>query len=370
MIKIVCKEKKMQINNTREALLKSLQNKINISNRNVLIFGAGNASLLYEDSFKNESIDIKAFVDSDPNKKGKDFLGKKVISINEINTYDDPIVLISVTHIAARKEIQRLLTEKKCECYMIDEYVFTKNMDKVISVFDMLDDDKSKETYANMILARMDKACVNEDLVFPNSYFTMREFSILNYKEVYVDCGAFCGDSIEDYIRVREGYFDKIYAFEPDIRNFNAMKYRVDRLSKEWALEEGRITIVNAGVGEKTSKKLLNDQSYNPLSLGTSLSHESSGENGVDVYALDDYFSDFNVKISLIKADIESYEEKMIKGAEKIIKRDKPLMAICVYHNASDMYRIPLLLKKFNIEYKFSLRHYDYELGQIVLYAY
>lgn len=360
----------MNVNKIKQALSKSLENKIDISNRNVLVFGAGNTSFLYQFCFDYENIDIKAFIDNDPSKKGKHCLGKKILSFDEVNNYDNPVILISTTNENTLKEIKELLVKNNFECFVVDEYVFTKNSDKVMEVFDLFDDYKSREVYADMILARMGKKSMNLDLISSNQYFGINEFTKRRNDEIFVDCGAYVGDTIEDYIKIKEGVFGKLYAFEPDIRNFNAMKCRIDRLNKEWPLSDDKINLINAGVGQNTSKMFLNNQISDlcsTSSLGTSFSNEVS-DNGIDVYALDDYFSD--AKVSFIKADIESFEEKMIKGAEYIIKRDKPLMAVCVYHSPSDMYRIPLLLNKINPDYKFSLRQHKGELCETVLYAY
>ena len=60
----------------------------------------------------------------------------------------------------------------------------------------------------------------------------------------------------------------------------------------------------------------------------------------------------------------------MLQGAEKIIRRDLPKMAICIYHNASDMYRILLWLAALDLGYKFSIRHHTPMNSDTVLYAY
>ena len=86
------------------------------------------------------------------------------------------------------------------------------------------------------------------------------------------------------------------------------------------------------------------------------------------VYALDDYFKDKSV--TFIKADIESYELDMLIGAEKIIRRDRPKLAIAIYHNASDMYQILLWLHSLGMGYKFAVRHHTPDLYDTILYAY
>lgn len=51
-----------------------------------------------------------------------------------------------------------------------------------------------------------------------------------------------------------------------------------------------------------------------------------------------------NEKVTFIKMDIEGLEMKAIKGASKIIKEQKPRLAICIYHKPDDFVSIPALL--------------------------
>ena len=181
---------------------------------------------------------------------------------------------------------------------------------------------------------------------------------------MFVDCGAYVGDTVETYLFNRTGMFEKIFAFEPDPKCFKALSARSRRLKEEWALDDGRINIVNAGVGSKTETLFIHQADSN---LSNSLSNSADDGDAIKVFALDDYFS--NQRISFLKADIESYELDMLKGAEEIIRRDRPKMAICIYHNASDMYRIQQWIKALNLDYKFAVRHHSTIWSETVLYA-
>lgn len=57
-----------------------------------------------------------------------------------------------------------------------------------------------------------------------------------------------------------------------------------------------------------------------------------------------------------VKMDIEGFELKALKGAEKTILKYMPDMAICAYHLADDIYKIPELIKSLNKKYKCILR--------------
>lgn len=73
--------------------------------------------------------------------------------------------------------------------------------------------------------------------------------------------------------------------------------------------------------------------------------------------------------MTFMKADIEGEELHMIRGAQKLIARHKPKLAICIYHNDEDLYEIPMELRRLNPEYKFALRHHKPQFYETVLYC-
>jgi len=88
------------------------------------------------------------------------------------------------------------------------------------------------------------------------------------------------------------------------------------------------------------------------------------------VTTLDEYFSQRESRnIVFIKADIEGSEWDMLHGAAETIQRCKLLMAICLYHNIFDLYRIPLYLKELVPEYQFHIRHHSARDKETVLYC-
>jgi len=74
-------------------------------------------------------------------------------------------------------------------------------------------------------------------------------------------------------------------------------------------------------------------------------------------------------KVTLIKMDIEGSEKQALTGAENIIRRDRPKLAICIYHNPEDLFEIPFLIKKMVPEYKLYIRHHSDTYAETVVYA-
>jgi hypothetical protein len=76
----------------------------------------------------------------------------------------------------------------------------------------------------------------------------------------------------------------------------------------------------------------------------------------IETVALDDMV-DPGDRVTLIKMDIEGAELNALRGASKIIARDKPRLAVCVYHKFEDIMNIPSYILSLNPEYKLYLRN-------------
>lgn len=100
---------------------------------------------------------------------------------------------------------------------------------------------------------------------------------------------------------------------------------------------------------------------------GNSRLLDMGGEVTSEVFALDDILMEDN--IDYIKMDVEGEELGALKGAEKILKTKRPLLAICLYHKPEDMFTIPQYIKSIDPSYKLFVRHYSATLFDTVLYA-
>lgn len=318
------------------------------------------------------------FITDDSAKSEDSFLGKPVIHLEE--AYDRCqsmlIFVYSKSEQLCRKRLSDLQRNPIKNSIVMElnqaEVLFCKHKNEVLSVYDMLEDEVSKASYANMILVRMGKAVIDADLINHRQYFGVPIFAEPFYDEVYVDCGAFVGDTIESYLWPKVGIFQKIYAFEPFKGTFGALQVRVERLKREWNIPDEKIELINGGVGESTyqldsgleAKHIANGASLSEYCLDKA---SLVDENGIPIYTIDKYFA--NQRISFLKADIEGYEWAMLAGARHVIKRDRPKLAICIYHFHVDMFRIPLKLKQFCPDYKCYVRQHAYRIPETVFYA-
>jgi hypothetical protein len=72
---------------------------------------------------------------------------------------------------------------------------------------------------------------------------------------------------------------------------------------------------------------------------------------------------------TLIKMDVEGFELPALKGASRVLRNNRPVLAISLYHHASDLWTIPNFLKALVPEYSLHLRRYAEDCWELVLYA-
>jgi glutamyl-tRNA reductase len=233
----------------------------NLNDYTVVVFGAGNTSVLYQKCFEREGINPVYYIDNSEAKQGTIFQGVPVISVEKLaplqKTFDKPVlVIICSTQITTCNQIQLQLQESGLTYTTIDAFVFDKNKEQIKAVYNLLEDDFSRNVYIQMIQSRFKNIPVPESIVNNEQYFLLPKFLDRSEKEIFVDLGAYVGDSIEQYINKKSGVFKKIYSFEPDSLNFSALVSRAERLKNEWAFSDDKLVLVHGGVGAKTEQKL------------------------------------------------------------------------------------------------------------------
>lgn len=215
------------------------------------------------------------------------------------------------------------------------------------------------EISKNLIRSRVeffltgDLSCVKNMPRTEKEYFS-EEYYHISEDEVFVDCGAYIGDTISSFVSYA-GSYKTIYALEPDTQNFS----RLEKYVKEKNLPD--VKLLQMATGDKNEEVLFDETGL----MGAHITEE--GKTSVWVRRLDDLEMD---DATFIKMDVEGAELATLQGAEKLIKRNTPKLAICLYHKPEDLFDIPMYLKSIVPEYKFKIRHHGSFLHDTILYAY
>jgi len=192
---------------------------------------------------------------------------------------------------------------------------------------------------------------VRHEIYFPRDLFALVP------DEVFVDCGAFDGDTMRRFLHHQDGRFGKLIAFEPDPANFQNLQQYVSALPS--AVSE-RITVHQKAVGARNEKVRFD-------ATGTESSAVGSGDLAVDCAALDDILD--GCVPSYIKMDTEGSELAALAGAQKTVGRHAPALALCVYHLQDHVWKIPLFVHALSERYRFFLRPHLLEVWDLVCYA-
>lgn len=181
---------------------------------------------------------------------------------------------------------------------------------------------------------------------FPNDLFQ------LSRNEIFVDCGAYDGDTIAEFRRVTGDVFQEVVAFEPDPQNFAALKSAINGVPG--------ITLQPYATGSRR-------ETVNFTMGGTASKISSTGTCEVEVVTLDDALE--GVAPTYMKLDIEGSELATIEGGRKTIARHRPKMAVCLYHAADHLWSIPLRLNELLPDSRFTLRTYVADGWECVCYC-
>jgi FkbM family methyltransferase len=186
------------------------------------------------------------------------------------------------------------------------------------------------------------------------AYFPL-ELCPLTDHEVFVDCGAYDGDSIRSFLDQPKKSFQKIYGFEPDPANFRKLREEVSLRA-----ERDSITLQCAAVGAHSGSVTFSGDGNEASSVG-------KGEMVVNCITLDEALS--GMAPTYIKMDIEGAELDALNGARTIIQRNSPVLAVCSYHSQNHLWKIPLLIQSINPNYSFFLHPHLLEGWDLVCYA-
>ena len=159
--------------------------------------------------------------------------------------------------------------------------------------------------------------------------------------DIVIDAGAFIGLFLI-FAGKRVG---KVFAFEPVEKSRDILSENIILNNLE------NVEVFSYALGESCKNLKFFVSSQHPESSGGISLKEK--EKIVPQITLDDFVKKYAIKrIDFIKADIEGMERNLLKGAEGVIKKFKPKIAICTYHLVDDEEILAGMIKNFVPQYK------------------
>lgn len=226
--------------------------------------------------------------------------------------------------------------------------------EEIAKVYSLWEDDTSRSIYMALLTQRIKGDYSVLNCPDPAHQYFPPNLPPWKYPLRLIDCGAYDGDTFRQ-MKTQDIAVESVVAFEPDLENFKKLSRYI---STEW---NSPTLLFSCGVHSTTGQlKFASDGGE-----GGKLSE--SGSTFIQAVALDDVLNNFHP--SLIKMDIEGAEIEGLMGAQKVIRQDRPGLAICVYHCPQHLWQIPEMIKKWDCGYIFYLRTHAYNGFEVVLYT-
>jgi len=192
----------------------------------------------------------------------------------------------------------------------------------------------------------------SDQVIDPGVQYFPHDVFQLSRNEVFIDCGAYDGDTIAEFRRITNDQFAGIIAFEPDPQNLAALKSAINGIPK--------VTLHPYATGSQR-------ETVHFTISGTASRISSTGTCEVEVVTLDDALA--GVAPTYMKFDIEGSEPATIEGGSETIIRYRPKMAVCLYHAPNHLWSIPLRLSELLPDSHITLRTYVADGWECVCYC-
>lgn len=341
----------------------------------VVLFGYGEYCMRFLNRIGDLTDKIKFILDDE--KQDRKLYGIPVVASNILKDMEPLHTLVVITaeddivklyeHVQKMGDftimVQKLLMHNIFP--IVSENLY-KNQHHIKTVSDLLYDDESRRIYHEVIKRRMlFGTCDFSDLIVSGEREYRVPFLYSESKpkdEVILDCGAYKGDTLKSFINTFGPTLKRIYSFECmkdslcELENtascMRQKKDAPDIVIMPYALSdhEGVMSFLKIS-NQPAASHLMESKNY------AKSIHSKGGYVEVNVNTIDSLIPE-DEKVTFIKMDIEGGEYEAILGAKRVIQKNKPKLAISIYHNGEDYYRLPLLIKELVPEYKIAIRHH------------
>jgi FkbM family methyltransferase len=348
-------------------------------NRRCVIFGAGTMGRRALSALQSMCVQPLSFTDNNPALWGKSLDGIPILSPedaaglfgrdavffiairNENHWYRETfnqLLYLGCAHISSSEPIAWRFPEKfpPFLLYNLPHNLYA-HAEEVARAARLWADEESTAEYSAQIQLRAfgDPSGLSAPAL-EESYILSGVFQ-LGSEDVFLDCGAYDGDTIRNLID-NQIEFDRIEAVEADSQSFARLADFLTTLEPKFS---NRIRLHQCAVGARRGTVRFDDTGR----VDSKVSDD--GRILIDMVPIDVMFAKKHV--SMIKMDIEGGEYDALIGAQQVIQRDRPILAICVYHSQEDIWRVPLLIHKLCPEHRMYLKAYRGDGIQTVVYA-
>lgn len=351
-----------------------------MANPPVVLFGAGGLGRSVLRGLRGRGVDVRAFSDNDPQRWQQTLDGVPILPPEEaVRQFGrDGLFVITVWNAGRRRnqaDLRKQLDGMACRnvlsftdvfrhfpdvflpYFAIDRYEnVLRAQASIEAAYGLLADETSRRIFEEQLRWRIDADyAVLESPGDEPQYFPADVYALTD-DEAFVDCGAYDGDTLRQFLALTGGAFRHYWGLEPDAQNGAKLRAFVGSLPAEIA---ARIDCIPLAASDRRGQERFDSQG------SPSSSFSEQGTVVIDCAPLDELVDD----CTLLKADVEGAEPKLLEGARRLIARRAPVLALSAYHAQAHLWELPLLVSSMHPSYRFFYRKHNEEAWDLVLYA-
>lgn len=327
----------------------------------VVLYGMGNGADKILDWCEKNDVRVEGVFASDEFVRGQQFRGFTVERYDALRARLGDELLVVIAFASERPEVLERFVQLAHTTQVVAPHLplfdetetvsiawLAKYEHELQQVYDRLADAASQEVFA---------ATLNYKLSGKIEYLfdctTQREEDLRQLvapteDELYMDLGAYNGDTINELGCLTDWHWQEVLAVEPDRRNCRKLR----ALAQSLAAEGLAVEVHEAGVWSEVGELGFSD------SGGRQSTFIGAQKRTVPVTTIDAVAD--GRAVTLIKMDVEGAEVQAIAGGRQTISTFRPKLFVAAYHYDVDLFRLPLLLWKLVSEYKIYLRKHPY----------
>lgn len=339
----------------------------------LVMWGAGDVAEEVNEYLSIHGVRLSdVFVDDEYYTDNMMFGGKKIISRTELcEKYSKVNVILGHSSYEKIRLLEgRKIINKVFYLFSVSYGVYDKtplnlireNIDEFELVSQQLEDELSRVNYFAFLKTRVtgNNQYILDIFKKEANYFNNDVFRI-GEQEVFLDIGAYDGDTIRLFMKENGERYKRIYALEPDDIN----RSRLNRYITDTGLDN--VFITEKGAWNKRGR--LYFSSNNEQICGVVTEGIASGNaKSIIVEPLDTLF-EYQDNVTMLKINYFEGVKEALQGAENILKTHKPKLAVTVGFDCRNIRSIPKLIKEMNPDYKLYLRYNHGMLSSLVLYG-
>ena len=325
----------------------------------VFLYGAGITGRRVVTLLEASQIRIQYIIDDDRNKWGNKINDIEIISFQ---TFEEKClqltdVSIILTTIYGKNVLRRLGQVKgtaRIETYGMYEWLDEAyDLDSLIGGLDdvekiecfhkeisflknRLADEESRNVLDGIYcyMHSKDLNVISEICTENDQYYIPEVLSAIHEPLRLVDGGAYTGE-LYQAIQNHGLELERWYCFEASEDNYSQLVRHSGRLGLD-----GIQVCIQKGLWDKEGSLYFDREKGTASRI---VDYET--DNQIETVSLDTYFKDKSC--NFIKMDIEGAEFPALQGAMEVIQRDRPILAISIYHSVEDLYmfRQEILIK-------------------------